>query len=247
MYLFIVILAAYKKWVDMDKPSSLSSCTVSNAKCICFEVLTKEELDLVNNNSMEVVFKKGEKICKHGTLVPHVILLTAGLAKVYLESGQNSLILKVITPGNLIGLTSVFEGNNIFHYSSKAYIDSKAILIDINVFRKILSQNIKFANSIISILSENSIQTFGRFYCFTHKQLYGRMADVLLCLSERIFKSQEFELNLSRKELAELMGMSTESVIRMLKKFKEDGSIQIEGKNLRILDYEALRNVSEYG
>jgi CRP-like cAMP-binding protein len=231
----------------MEKSSSLTSCTVSNAKCICFEMLTKEELELINTNSIDVIFKKGEKISKHGTLAPHIILLTEGLAKVYLESPTCSLILKVITPGNLIGLTSVFEGNSIFHYSSKAYIDSKAILIDINIFRMVLSQNVKFANSIISILCENSIQTFGRFYCFTHKQLYGRMADILLCLSERIFKSQEFELNLSRKELAELMGMSTESVIRMLKKFKDDGKIIMNGKFLRILDYDGLRKISEYG
>jgi CRP/FNR family transcriptional regulator len=231
----------------MDRTTRFSSCTVSNSKCICFDLLTKDELDLINNNSIEVVYKQGEKICKHGTLSPHLILLTEGLAKVYLECSNNPLILKVITPGNLIGLTSVFEGNNIFHYSSKAYIESKAIQIDINIFRKVLSQNVAFANSIIKILCENSIQTFGRFYCFTHKQMYGRMADIILCLSEKIFKSDEFELNLSRKELAELMGMSTESVIRMLRKFKEDGTIQIVDKKLRVLDYDALRKVSELG
>lgn len=233
--------------MNMERNSSLNSCTVSNAKCICFEMLTNEELELINNNSIDVSFKKDEKICKHGTFASHIILLTEGLAKVYLECSDNSLILKVITPGNMIGLTSVFEGNNIFHYSSKAYVDSKAILIDINIFRRVLNQNAKFATSIINILCENSIQTFGRFYCFTHKQLYGRMADVLLCLSERIFKSQEFELNLSRRELAELMGMSTESVIRMLKKFKDDGTIEMEGKSLRIISYENLRKISEYG
>ena len=247
IHFFIVILAAYYNLDDMYKTSFPNSCTVSNAKCICFEMLSTEELDLINNSSIEVTYKKGEKICKQGTFIPHVILLTEGLAKVYLEFSNKPLILKVITPRNLIGLTSVFEGNNIFHYSSKAYIDSKAILIDINVFRKILSQNLKFANSIINILCENSIQTFNRFYSFTHKQLYGRMADILLCLSERIFKSKEFELNFSRKELSELMGMSTESVIRMLKKFREDGTIQIVDKKLRILDYDALMKISELG
>jgi CRP/FNR family transcriptional regulator, polysaccharide utilization system transcription regulator len=231
----------------MENFTALNSCTVSNAKCICFDLLTEEELELIEKNSINVKYKKGEVICKHGTIAPHLILLKEGLAKIYLEGLNDSLILKIITSGNIIGLSSVFEGNNLFHYSSMAYIDSTASLIDINIFRKILNQNVKFANSIINILCENSIQTFGRFFCLTNKQLYGRMADILLCLSERIFKERSFELNLSRKELAELTGMSTESVIRMLKKFKDDGLIIMEGKMINIANYDLLRKISEYG
>lgn len=231
----------------MEKFSALNSCTVSNAKCICFDMLSKEELDLIEKNSMEVSYKKGEMICKHGTFAPHIILLKEGLAKIYLDGLNEILILKIITSGNLIGLTSVLEGNNVFHYSSMAYIESKASLININIFRQILKQNVEFANSIINIMCENSLQTFGRFYCITHKQLYGRMADILMCLSERIFKTQSFELNLSRKELAELTGMSTESVIRMLKKFKDDGIIEMENKSIKIIDFETLSKISNYG
>lgn len=231
----------------MEKFSALNSCTVSNAKCICFDMLTEEEQELINKNSIEVKYKKGEVICKHGTFAPHVIYLKEGLAKIYLEGLNDSLILKIITSGNLIGLTAIMEDNNVFHYSSMAYIDSKASLIDINVFRQIVKSNAEFANSVINILCENSLQTFGRFFCLTHKQLYGRMADILLCLAERIFKENSFELNLSRKELAELTGMSTESVIRMLKKFKDDGIIKMEGKSVNIANYDLLRKISEYG
>ncbi len=231
----------------MEDFSALNSCTVSNAKCVCFDMLTKEEMELIESNSINVKYKKGEVICKHGTLAPHVVLLKQGLAKIYLEGLNDSLILKIITSGNIIGLTSIFEGNTIFQYSSMAYIDSTASLIDINVFRKVLKQNAEFANSIINILCENTIQTFGRFFCLTHKQLYGRMADILLCLSERIFKERDFELNLSRRELAELTGMSTESVIRMLKKFKDDGLIQMTGKTINITNFELLKKISEYG
>jgi CRP-like cAMP-binding protein len=231
----------------MNKVTALNSCTVSNAKCLCFDDLTPEEAELIAENSIEVKFKKGETICKHGTIAPHIMYLKEGLAKVYLEGLNDSLILKIIPPGNLIGLTSILEGNHIFPYSAKAYEDSLVTLIDIKVFRTIITQNAKFAASIIDILCENSLQTFGRFFCLTHKQLYGRMADILLCLAERIFKLNEFDLNLSRKELAELTGMSTESVIRMLKKFKDDGIIEITGKKLKIKDYEKLKKISDYG
>jgi len=231
----------------MENFSALNSCTVSNAKCICFDMLTPEEIVLINKNSIDVRYKKGEVICKHGTFAPHVIILNDGLAKVYLEGLNDSLILKIITSGNIIGLSSIFEGNNVFHYSAMAYIESTASLIDINIFRQLLKQNVVFANSIINILCENSLQTYGRFFCLTHKQLYGRMADIILCLSERIFKNRDFEMNLSRKELAELTGMSTESVIRMLKKFKDDGIIKMTGKSVIIANYDLLRKISEYG
>ncbi|MCK5029312.1 MAG: Crp/Fnr family transcriptional regulator [Bacteroidales bacterium] len=231
----------------MERFSALNSCTVSNAKCICFDMLTEEEKELIDKNQIDVRYKKGEVICKHGTFAPHVIYLKEGLAKVYLEGLNDSLILKIIPSGNLIGLTSISEDNTVFPYSAMTYSDSTASLIDINVFRKVINQNAKFATSIINILCENSLQTFGRFFCITHKQLYGRLADILLCLSERIFKERDFEMNLSRKELAELTGMSTESVIRMIKKFKDDGIITMEGKMVKIVNYDLLRKISEYG
>jgi CRP/FNR family transcriptional regulator len=231
----------------MEKFSALNSCTVSNAKDFCFDMLTDEEQELIDKNSIDVRYKKGEVICKHGTFASHVIFLKEGLAKIFLEGLNDSLILKIIPSGNLIGLTSVMENSNVFHYSSSAYIESTASLIDINIIRKILKQNVKFANSIINILCENALQTHGRFFCLTHKQLYGRMADILICLSERIFKDKSFELNLSRKELAELTGMSTESVIRMLKKFKDDGIITLEGKTVNVANYDLLKKISEYG
>ncbi len=56
-----------------------------------------------------------------------------------------------------------------------------------------------------------------------------------------------FELNITRKELAELSGMSTESVIRMLKRFKDDGIIAMDEKNISIIDYDKLYQISQYG
>jgi len=73
------------------------------------------------------------------------------------------------------------------------------------------------------------------------------MADILLCLAGRVFKADEFEPNLSRKELAELTGLSTENVIRILKKFKDDGLIEEHNKTIKITNYELLTKISEHG
>ena len=145
------------------------------------------------------------------------------------------------------GLSSLSEDHNTYQYSAMAYIDTEIRQIDIRTFRELLTRNANFAKEVIDIFSANSVQVYGRFFCLTHKQAYGRLADILLCLSERIFKKSEFHLPLSRKDLAELSGMSSETVIRMLKKFNDDGLIEMNGKELKIVDYDRLLRISETG
>ena len=164
-----------------------------------------------------------------------------------MESEAGSLILKVLPAGNLIGLSALLDNNNVFRYSAYAYQDCKIRLIDIRIFKQLIRQNNDFANQVINLLCENQIQTQTRFFAFTQKQSFGRIADTLMCLSNNIFKMDEFELPLSRKELAELTGLTPESVIRILSRFKNDQVIEIEGKVFRIIDKEKLQQISEYG
>ena len=231
----------------MDNKSHISGCTISSHHCRCFEKLTSDEMEYLEANSVIIKYKKKEIICKQGSFVSHVMFMEKGLAKVFLDNGTNSLVLKIIPDGNLLGLSSVSEEHNTFQYSAMAYIDSEIRQIDIKVFRQLLQQNADFSKEVIEILSANSIQVYGRFFCLTHKQAFGRLADILLCLSDRIFKQSEFDLPLSRKDLAELSGMSSETVIRMLKKFGDDRIIRMEGKNFKIVDYNRLKRISETG
>ncbi|MCB2220457.1 MAG: Crp/Fnr family transcriptional regulator [Bacteroidetes bacterium] len=204
-------------------------------------------MKILNENSVVITYKKKEIICKQGSFVSHVMYVEKGLVKVFLDNGSNSLVLKMIPEGNLLGLSSLSEDHNTYQYSAMAYIDTEIRQINISTFRQLLKQNADFSKEVIDIFSANSVQVYGRFFCLTHKQAYGRLADILLCLSERIFKQSEFHLPLSRKDLAELSGMSSETVIRMLKKFNDDGLIRMEGKNLHILDFERLQRISDTG
>ncbi len=231
----------------MGNKIQVTACTISSHHCRCFEKLTDEERKYMDDNSVLIKYKRQETIAKQGSFVSHVMYLEKGLAKVHLDNGTNSLVLKIIPEGSLLGLSSVSEDHNTFQYSAMAYIDTEIRQIDVNVFRQLIKQNADFAKEVIDIFSANSVQVYGRFFCLTHKQAYGRLADILLCLSERIFKQTEFHLPLSRKDLADLSGMSSETVIRMLKKFNEEGLISMEGKNLRILDFDRLQRISETG
>lgn len=231
----------------MPNKDQYTGCTVSLHRCRCFDRLSREEHAFLEEKSVLINYKKGEMICKKGSFASHVMFMEKGLAKVFIDDGINTLVLKIVPSDTLFGLSSISEHNNTFQYSVSAYVDSEIRQIEIGAFKEMLVRNPLFAKEVIDTLSMNSTQVNGRFFCLTHKQSYGRLADILICLSDRIFKTKDFDLPLSRKELAELSGMSQETVIRMLKKFDADGLIGLQGKSIQILDHPRLKRISEAG
>jgi CRP/FNR family transcriptional regulator, polysaccharide utilization system transcription regulator len=210
-------------------------------------LLTPEEKELVDTRSVLVNYKKGEMICKQGSFASHIMYLEKGLVKIYLEGNPKDLILTITPQKNLMGLQALYEGNNTFLYSISTYTDSAVRLIDIQIFKQLLKQNPLFGYRILNILNESTSQSYGRFFSLTHKQLHGRLADILLCLSRKIFKSESFDLPLTRSDLSDLTSMSTESVIRIMKDFKDDGIIDINNKSITLIDLPRLDNISARG
>lgn len=227
-----------------NDPAKGPSCFLENQHTTCFEYLTSEEQELVNKNRIELSYKKGEIVAKQGTFASHIIFLNEGLVKVYLEGRPKDLILKIVPSNHLIGLPSIYDGNNRFIYSVATYSASTVSLIDISLFKQLLHNNSKFATKIINILNEDTALIYGRFFCLTMKQSHGRVADILLCLANRVYKAPKFELAISRNDLADLTGLASESVIRILKEFKDERLISIEGKVIHILDGEGLERIS---
>ncbi|MCD6659674.1 MAG: Crp/Fnr family transcriptional regulator [Lentimicrobium sp.] len=224
------------------------SCAIGQSSLSCMELLSQQELELLQSKIAEVNYKKGEIICKQGAPASQIMLVRDGLVKIYMEnnSGEN-LILQIMPGMNIIGLSTLFEGNTVYQFSAQAYLDTKLDVIDSATFRQLIRTNPDFATKVIALLAEYNTIISGRFFCLTQKQTYGRFADVLLCLANRIYKSQKFPLHLSRKELAEIAGMSVESVARIITRFKEENLIDLECKHLNILDYNRMFEISQKG
>lgn len=213
----------------------------------CFDLLTTSEKEMINATSVLVTYKKGENICKQGSFASHIMYIEQGLVKVYMEGKQKNMILTITPKFNLLGLQSLYDASNTFIYSISTYTEAKVRLIDIQVFKNLIRQNPAFGYRIINILNESTAQSYGRFFSLTQKQLHGRLADILLCLSRRIFKAETFDLPLSRSDLSDLTGMSTESVIRIMKDFKDDKIIEVTNKSVSILDISRLESISDKG
>ena len=79
------------------------------------------------------------------------------------------------------------------------------------------------------------------------KNLVGRVAYVLLYFTKEIYNTRVFDLPVSRKEIADFIGMSTANVIRTLSDFKKDGIIRVFGKTIEIVDINKLEILSKRG
>ena len=143
-----------------------NTCANFSHSTFCFEQLTEEEKELIEKSQVTVVYKKGEIISKQGSFASHIMFLEEGLVKVYLEGNPRNLVLTITPSNHLLGLPSIYEGNNIFLYSVSTYIDSTVKLIDINIFKQLIRQNANFASQIINILNENTTPDLRTFFLF---------------------------------------------------------------------------------
>jgi len=209
--------------------------------------LSNQEFDLLKRNSNIVKYKNKDVIFRQDTRTSHIMLITSGFVKIYKE-GRNGkiIILKVGTKDSFIGLISVF-GHDIHQYSASAIDTVKICYVDINIFKEIISKNGEFAIHLLKRLSLDGLFIFDRLMSQSHKQLPGRIADVILYFCETIFKSQVFNFPFTRRELAELAGTTKESFIRTLTEFKNDKIIELDGSRVEIISMNIIKTLSELG
>lgn len=210
-------------------------------------LLTTDQTKLLIENSNTVKYSKKDVIFKQDTRTSHIMVIKTGIVKIFKEDkNDKSIILRVATRNNFIGLMSVY-GSNIHQYSVSAMEDTEICFIDINVFNQVVASNGNYALQIIRLISQDGLFIFKRLMSQTHKQLPGRIADVILYFSEDIYASDEFEFPFTRKELAQLAGTTKESFIRTLSEFKHDKIIHLEGSNVKILSHDIIKTLRELG
>jgi len=141
---------------------------------------------------------------------------------------------------------------NVFHeekyrFSLSALEDSVACCINIDLIKELLEKNGKFALNMITVLSRTSENIISLNLEIRKRNLAGRVAFVLLYFSGEIYHSRIFDLPVSRKEIADLISMSSANVIRTFSEFRRDGIIQSNGRTIEITDMHKLEVISKRG
>lgn len=213
----------------------------------CFQSLNPEEVELVRASKTQVFFRKGENLTKQGAFATYVLFIVQGVAKQYVEGdGIKNYNLRLVCPGEFVGLSSVFT-RNTYSYSTVALSDVQAFLVENNSLLRVAMSNGEFAVNIIKRYSEQNTMLFDHIRTLMYKQMNGRMAEALLYIQGiRVPFTDVFAL-LSRKDIAEFAGISTENAVKILKSFEKDGLIQLEDKTIRLLKPEQLADISKRG
>jgi len=98
--------------------------------------------------------------------------------------------------------------------------------------------------TLLNQISKSSDFVLKATFDIDNRHLRGRIAHILISFAKDIYHSNEFILPISRKEIGELINMTTENVIRILSEFRKDGLIEINGKQIKIINAEMLTKIS---
>ena len=222
-------------------------CSFSNIDAPCFRNLLPEEIELARNSKTRVIFRKGENLTKQGAFASSVLFVMDGLAKQYVEGdATRNFNLRLIKGGEFVGLSVAFN-NHTYNYSVVALRETTACLIEKEAVTSLIKGNGNFAYNIINRYCEQDSKLYVSIHDLMYKQMNGRLAGALLYLHKEQVSLEDVFPYLSRKDIADFAGLSTESTVKLLKTFEKEGLIRLEDKNILLLDIPGLEQINLRG
>jgi CRP-like cAMP-binding protein len=231
----------------MKTYSNINECVLGGLNAPCFQNLLPEEIELVKESKTQVQFLKGELLTKQGAFASTVLFVVDGLVRQYIIGDTNrDFNLRIIRNGEFIGLSAAFS-KHTYDYSTIALKDTLACLIEKDAMAGLIKSNGSFAYGLINRYYENDSSLYDTIRSMMYKQMHGRLADVLLYLNAMQYNKESIFTYLSRKEIADFAGLSTESTVKLLKGLEKDGLISLQEKDIVVLDSDALIEISKRG
>lgn len=231
----------------MRTSNEIESCNSCIYRKLLFDSLNSLEYQEVNDSRKEYIYKRGEVISMEGEPINSFLYLRSGLIKLYKTDGNGKdHILSINRPGDFINLLSIFS-NSVYKYSIATLEETKVCDIDLKTLESVIASNSTFALRVLNRIGRISDDIIESQFEISQRQVKGRIAYFLLFLSDRIYHKREFRLPVTRREIGELISMTTENTIRTLSEFRKDGIISMDGKTLKIIDYKRMESISNTG
>ncbi|MFN8241349.1 MAG: Crp/Fnr family transcriptional regulator [Bacteroidales bacterium] len=231
----------------MNKTEKNCICASCDFRDIVFANLDESTIESLCNHKEEVAYRKGEVINHEGEKITDFKYLKSGLVKLYrrTSTGEEQVI-TITRPFEFVSNMSIFSEER-YKYSVAAVEDSVVCTVKLDFIKEIFLLNGGFAMGLLMKISKINDKIITQTLDIRQKNLVGRVAYVLLYFTREIYNSMVFDLPVSRKEIADYIGMSTANVIRTLSDFKRDGIIKVYGKTIEIVDINKLEIISKRG
>jgi CRP-like cAMP-binding protein len=222
------------------------SCVECSLKCDIYQALKQSNTDGDSIEVLHVFYKRHEVICKQGAKVTHSIFLINGTAKLFIEGLNNrNVMLYILKPNNYIGLLSFFESST-YAYSVVALEDTQVCMVDLGFVKSLYMRNHDLLLKLNMAFGKSVQLIMNKIISLSQKQIRGRVAESILYLAD-LNKGSVFHLNLTRKELGELSGISEENTVRIISEFKNEKIISVSGREITILDKHLLSRICDFG
>ncbi len=223
------------------------TCVECHLKNIFLDSFETEQYETYCTQKIETSYEKGELIIEQGDEIKDFMYLKSGLVKLYKTNdfGKDQII-TIAKPFDFVSLLSIFS-NTHYNYSVMALEDSVICSMNLGILKKVALENGLFSSNLIQRVSAAFDMIILETLDIRDLHLRGKLAYVLLKFSNKIYHNNVFDLPVSRREIAEYIGMTTENVIRTFSEFRKDKLIRINGKEIEILEPETLEKLSRLG
>lgn len=209
-----------------------------------FSGLSKQEMDLLDQHKTVNRYQRKQIIFYEGHPVVGLYCVRSGKIKLYKSSPSGKQqILKIARVGEILGHSSLFA--NAPHIASaEAMEESDICFLDKHRFLLLLQAHPSISSKLLGQLGRELNRSEEQVLDFAYKSVRVRLVEFLMTLrrSFGVHKEGDDRLNisLSREELAQAVGASVETVVRLLSEFRSEGLIGLEGKDIVILRPERL-------
>lgn len=206
------------------------------------EMLSAEDYEKYISAKQILKFNKGGIIFEDGEVPNGVFFLNKGTAKLSKQGvyGKDQ-ILRFIKEGDLIGYRSLLCGED-FQAKAEAMTEVEATFLPSDLFLQMLEVAPKFSFVMLQKIAFELGESSNTVTFLAQKTVRERLAEILLLLEQKLGTDPEgfIKISLTREEIANIIGTATESAIRLISEFKQDKLIEVEGRNIKILNHEKL-------
>lgn len=211
------------------------------------KALNKEELLKMANCKTSYTIKKGEPIFEEGETVNGIYCIKDGVCKLSkLSANGKDQIVKLVKPGELLGQRSMISDEPA-NLSAVALEDMEVCFIPRTEVLHFFNNNNQFSMNIMKSICGDLKDSDDHMVSMAQKTVKERLAETLLYLDDTFGRNGDGSLHiqLSREELAGMIGTATESCIRLLSEFNKSGWIDLNGKKISIIDRNKLKRLAE--
>ena len=211
------------------------------------KALNKEEVIKLANSKTTYTIKKGEAIFEEGEVTNGVFCVKDGIGKLSkLSANGKDQIIKLVKSGELLGQRSMIS-NEPANLSAKALDDMEVCFIPKTEIIDFFNKNNQFSMSVMQTICEDLKDSDNHNVSLAQKTVKSRLAETLLYLHDTfgINADNTLQVQLSREELAGMIGTATESCIRLLSEFNKLELIELVGKKIILKNVKALKRVAE--